>query len=95
MLSLSKGPSQEGWFDKPVLSVAEGLTTNGKRYNPFALSLSKGPCAGGWFDKLTTNGIRYNPFALSLPKGPRAGGWFDKPVLSVAEGLTTNGKRYW
>jgi len=29
-----------------------------------------------------------NPFALSLSKGRS---WFDKPVLSSAEGLTTNG----
>jgi hypothetical protein len=40
-LSLSKGSSAEIWLDKPVLSGAEGLTTNGYR----------------WFDKLTTNGI--------------------------------------
>ena len=33
------------WFDKPVLSLVEGLTTNGEGVppSPFALSLSKGP----------------------------------------------------
>jgi hypothetical protein len=37
-------PSEEGWFDKPVLSLVEGLTTNGAI--PFALSLSKGGHCG-------------------------------------------------
>jgi hypothetical protein len=32
---------QSGWFDKPVLSAAEGLTANGKSLRPFVLSLSK------------------------------------------------------
>jgi len=32
--------------------------------------------------------IGFSPFALSLSKGRS---WFDKPVLSEAEGLTTNG----
>jgi len=32
--------------------------------------------------------IGFLPFALSLSKGHS---WFDKPVLSEAEGLTTNG----
>jgi hypothetical protein len=32
--------------------------------------------------------IGRKPFALSLSKGCS---WFDKPVLSRAEGLTTNG----
>ena len=31
---------------------------------------------------------RLFPFALSMSKGRS---WFDKPVLSEAEGLTTNG----
>jgi hypothetical protein len=31
-LSVSKGPSAEKWFDKPVLSRVEGLTTNGIGY---------------------------------------------------------------
>ena len=30
------------------------------------------------------------PFALSFSKGFNAQKWFDKPVLSRAEGLTTN-----
>ena len=30
-------------------------------------------------------------FALSLSRGPSVGRWFDRPVLSAAEGLTTNG----
>jgi hypothetical protein len=29
------------WFDKALLSVVEGLTTNGIKYLPFVLSLSK------------------------------------------------------
>ena len=31
------------------------------------------------------------PFALSLSKGSSAQEWFHRPVLSGAEGLTTNG----
>jgi hypothetical protein len=34
----------------------------------------------------------FKPFALSLSKGCS---WFDKPVLSGAEGLTTNGVLNW
>ncbi|MCX7114150.1 MAG: hypothetical protein NTX45_29580 [Proteobacteria bacterium] len=36
--------------------------------------------------------IKAYPFALSLSKGERASrSWFDKALLSVVEGLATNG----
>ena len=45
------GYSVNRWFDKPVLSEAEGLTTNGGWANPFVLSLSKGfPLRERWFE---------------------------------------------
>ena len=42
ILAKLKHRSHRPWFDKPVLSEVEGLTTNGKNVIPFALSNSKG-----------------------------------------------------
>ncbi|MEI7868571.1 MAG: hypothetical protein WCI11_11820 [Candidatus Methylumidiphilus sp.] len=41
---------------------------------------------------LSRGTIKAYPFTLSLSKGERGScSWFDKPLLSVVEGLTTNG----
>jgi hypothetical protein len=80
-LSLSEGSATPAGFDRPVLSIVEGLNPN-EHFSPFSLSLSKGHGTPAGFDRLvlsiveglSPNGGGANPSGVgSSPDGVAAG----------------------